>query len=281
MTVAIYNMMIIIQCEPSHMTNAAQALPTPQQAARIFITPARGKARIPEVRPADARARTVPFGDDGTLAVWEWGEADRPAVLLVHGWEGTHADMDNFVAPLLKDGYRVATFDLPAHGASNGKRAPIPLLAKAIRHVAETVGPLHGVIAHSIGCAATVTSLTRGLKAERVVLVSSPSNYRRQAKLIGKMVGINEKTWPDMEVELNALGAELSEIDFTTMAKTLTLPALVMHSDDDQVVPMQDSREATSHWRGATFRLLSGLGHMRVLSDADVIASSVAFIKGS
>lgn len=263
------------------MTDTAQALPTPQQAARIFITPARGRARIPDARPADARARIIPFGDGDSLATWEWDESDRPAVLLVHGWEGTHADMDNFVAPLRASGYRVAAFDLPAHGASSGKRAPIPLLAKAIRQVADTVGPLHGIIAHSIGCAATVTALTRGLAVERAVLLSSPSNYRTQAKLIGKMVGINDATWPAMEAELNMLGAELADIDFSTMAKTLTIPALVMHSDDDRVVPMEDARAATALWHGATFRLLSGLGHMRVLNDADVIALSVAFIKGN
>lgn len=280
MTAAIYDMTTIIQSEQA-MTDAAQNLPTPQQVARIFLTPARGKARIPDVRPPGARAQTIPFGDDGTIAVWEWGKSDSPAVLLVHGWEGTHADMDNFVAPLLAAGYRVAAFDLPAHGASTGKRAPIPLMAKAIRHVANTVGPLRGIIAHSIGCAVTVTSLTRGLSTERVVLISSPSNYRKQAKLIGRMVGINEVTWPAMEAELNALGAELDAIDFPTAAKTLTIPALVMHSDDDQVVSMQDSRDATAHWRGATFRLLSGLGHMRVLNDPEVIASSVAFVKGS
>lgn len=261
------------------MTDAAQVLPSPQQAARIFITPARGKAHIPEVRPPNARARTIPFGDGDSLAVWEWEEHNRPAVLLVHGWEGTHADMDNFVAPLRDAGYRIATFDLPAHGASSGKRAPIPLIARAIRHVADTVGPLHGIIAHSIGCAATVTALTRGLPVERAVLLSSPSNYRRQARLIGKTIGIDDATWPAMEAELNALGTELTNIDFSTMAKTLSIPALVMHSDDDRVVPMQDAREATALWRNATFRLLSGLGHMRVLRDLDVIASSVAFIK--
>lgn len=263
------------------MSAAAQVLPSPQQAARIFITPARGKARIPDVRPPDARARTIPFGDGDSIAVWEWDDQSRPAVLLVHGWEGTHADMDNFVAPLRAAGYRVATFDLPAHGASSGKRAPIPLIAKAIRLVADTVGPLHGIIAHSIGCAATVTSLTRGLSVERAVLLSSPSNYRHQARLIGRMVGIDDAGWPAMEAELSALGTELADIDFSTMAKTLTIPALVMHSDDDRVVPMEDARAATALWRGAMFRLLSGLGHMRVLSDADVIASSVAFIKGS
>lgn len=261
------------------MTDAAQVLPSPQQAARIFITPARGKARIPEVRPPDARARTVSFEGGESIAIWEWDEQSRPAVLLVHGWEGTHADMDNFVAPLRDTGFRVAAFDLPAHGASSGKRAPIPLIAKAIRHVADTVGPLHGIVAHSIGCAATVTALTRGLSVERAVLLSSPSNYRKQARLIGKMVGINDATWPAMEAELNTLGTELENIDFSTMAKTLSIPALVMHSDDDRVVPMQDAREATALWRNATFRLLTGLGHMRVLSDADVIASSVAFLK--
>lgn len=259
------------------MTEALR-VPSPRQVARLFLTPARGKARIPVSRPPGATALEFPFGD-GTIAAWEWGKG--PTVLLVHGWEGTHADMDHFVMPLVAAGYRVVAFDLPGHGASPGQIAPIPLLARAIRHVADSIGELRGIVAHSIGCAATVTALTRGLAAERVVLISSPSNYRKQARMVARMVGASDADWPATEAELNALGAELSDIDFSAMAPTLTTPALVMHSDDDRVVPFEDSRNATALWLGATFRALSGLGHTRVLGDPDVIADTVDFIKGS
>jgi hypothetical protein len=46
-------------------------IPTPEQAAHLFLTPNRAKARLPLVRPPDARALSIPFGEDGALAAFE------------------------------------------------------------------------------------------------------------------------------------------------------------------------------------------------------------------
>ena len=145
-------------------------IPTPEQAAHLFLTPDRAKARLPQMRPPGARALSIPFGEGGALAAFEWGEGQP--VLLVHGWEGSHADMDGFVAPLVASGFRAVAMDLPGHGVSTGTLAPIPLMAKAVRAVADAIGGTHGLIAHSIGCAALMTALARGLEAGRVVLLA-------------------------------------------------------------------------------------------------------------
>lgn len=259
------------------MSDAAPSALTPRQVAHLFLTPQRGKAKPPEVLPPGARALSLPF-EQGHIAAWEWGRG--PAVLLVHGWQGSHADLEHFVQPLVDAGYRAVGLDLPGHGASSGKLAPIPLLARAVRHVSDAIGPLHGIVAHSIGCAATVTALTRGLQASRAVLLASPSSYRNQANLIARMVNMDRAKWPEFEAELNALGSELGEIDFFAMARRLTIPALVMHSDDDQMLAMENARDATALWKGAIFRQLNGLGHWKLLADAGVIADVVAFLKG-
>ncbi|MFZ5733588.1 MAG: alpha/beta fold hydrolase [Pseudomonadota bacterium] len=258
------------------MSGAAPAALTPQQVAHIFLTPQRGKAKTPEALPPGARALSLPF-EQGHIAAWEWGQG--PAVLLVHGWQGTHADLECFVQPLADAGFRVVGLDLPGHGASSGKLAPIPLLARAVRHVSDTVAPLHGIIAHSIGCAAAVTAMTRGLQPRRAVLLASPSSYRNQANLVARMINMDRAKWPEFEAELDALGSELGEIDFFAMAPRLTVPALVMHSDDDQMLAMENARDATALWKGAVFRELKGLGHWKLLADPGVIADAVAFLK--
>ena len=251
-------------------------IPTPEQAAHLFLTPDRAKARLPQMRPPGARALSIPFGEGGALAAFEWGEG--LPVLLVHGWEGSHADMDGFVAPLVAAGFRAVAMDLPGHGISTGTLAPIPLMAKAVRAVADAIGGTHGLIAHSIGCAASMTALTRGLDAGRVVLLASPTNYRAQAEMVARFMGLRGEARERMLTVANRLGAELEQIDFASMAPSMRAPALIMHSADDTVCPIVPTRESAKLWPGATFRQLNGLGHMRLLGDAAVIADAVAFV---
>jgi pimeloyl-ACP methyl ester carboxylesterase len=54
------------------------------------------------------------------IAMWTWGARSKeaPAVLLAHGWGGHAAQMRAFAFPLLQAGYRVITYDQPAHGVS-------------------------------------------------------------------------------------------------------------------------------------------------------------------
>jgi pimeloyl-ACP methyl ester carboxylesterase len=251
-------------------------VPTPEQAAHLFLTPNRAKARLPQQRPPGARASSIPFGEGGALAAFEWGEG--LPVLLVHGWEGSHADMDGFVAPLVAAGFRAVAMDLPGHGASTGTLAPIPLMAKAVRTVADAIGGAHALIAHSIGCAASMTALSRGLDVGRVVLLASPTNYRAQAEIVARFIGLKGEAREKMLTTANRLGAELEQIDFISMAPSMRAPALIMHSEDDTVCPIAPARDAAKFWRGATFKQLNGLGHMRLLGDEAVIADTVAFL---
>ena len=87
--------------------------------ARSFLTPPRHRALRPE-RGALAAADSfvLPFGR-GLLRAWRWGEG--PAVLLVHGWGGRGGQTLALVAPLLRAGCAVVTFDGPAHGGSTGR----------------------------------------------------------------------------------------------------------------------------------------------------------------
>ncbi|MET4258209.1 non-heme chloroperoxidase [Bradyrhizobium sp. S3.12.5] len=72
-----------------------------------------------------------------------------------------------------------------------------------------------------------------------------------------------------------------SETDFTEDLKALTVPVLIMHSDDDQVVPIEDSSLLSAKLvKNATLKVYKGYSHGMALTHADVInADLLAFIR--
>jgi non-heme chloroperoxidase len=73
-----------------------------------------------------------------------------------------------------------------------------------------------------------------------------------------------------------------SETDQTEDLKAITVPTLVMHGDDDQIVPIDDaSRLAVKLLQNGTLKVYSGFPHGMLTTHADVINPDLlAFIKG-
>ncbi|CDZ25235.1 alpha/beta fold hydrolase [Neorhizobium galegae] len=73
-----------------------------------------------------------------------------------------------------------------------------------------------------------------------------------------------------------------SETDFTEDLKAIDVPVLVMHGDDDQIVPIADSAHlAIKLLKKGTLKVYEGLPHGMATTHADVInADLLAFFKG-
>jgi len=73
-----------------------------------------------------------------------------------------------------------------------------------------------------------------------------------------------------------------SQTDFTDDLKKITLPVLVQHGDDDQVVPYADSGPLSARLlKNGTLKTYKGFPHGMPTTQADVInADILAFIKG-
>ena len=72
-----------------------------------------------------------------------------------------------------------------------------------------------------------------------------------------------------------------SETDFTDDLKKIAVPTLVMHGDDDQIVPIADSALLSSKLvKGAELKVYKGFPHGMATTHADTInADLLAFIK--
>jgi len=75
--------------------------------------------------------------------------------------------------------------------------------------------------------------------------------------------------------------AAFSETDFSDDLRGIEVPTLVMHGDDDQIVPIQDSALLSSRLlRNATLQVYSGFPHGMCTTHADVINRDLlAFIR--
>ncbi|RZA34292.1 MAG: alpha/beta fold hydrolase, partial [Lysobacteraceae bacterium] len=146
---------------------------TLHRAFRLFGTPmpgAREKALATDT--LGARIEILEHGKH-RVATYTWGDpSTQPLVLLAHGWSSYGLRFTPWVRALRQAGYAVATFDQLAHGRSNGRRATLPSFAETLFQVGKHYGPLLAVVGHSLGGAATMLALSRGLEAQRSVLIA-------------------------------------------------------------------------------------------------------------
>lgn len=246
-------------------------------AESIFCTPPRHEPRTAdEAFLAQGRRFTV-RSEGQRLSAWEWGHG--PTVALVHGW-GSRAGRFSVMAAALADaGFRVVAYDGPAHGASTGRFASLPEFARALRAVAEEVGPVHGVVGHSLGGAAVTLALRDGLAADRVVLLAAPSDVVRFSTAFADYLRLTPVTRTAMRSNLETrLRMRWDELHVPTIAGSLQYPALVVHDRGDADVPYRQGVEIAEAWPGARLVSTEGLGHRALLRDPEVVRQVVDFL---
>jgi pimeloyl-ACP methyl ester carboxylesterase len=254
---------------------AGHSVPTPESVAKAFLTP-KAEEGISSAPGFNGAYRMEIDGPIGKVVAYQAGVG--PAVLLVHGWEGRYGDMESFIPPLLEAGYRVVTCDLPAHGESEGQASSIPICATALLDLQSFVGPVHAVIAHSVGCAIAVEAVLRGFEVERLVLIAPPARYSDYAIAFGVQSGLKREEIPTMIELLRAKGVDVYAVDTPKAATGLKHPVLILHSNDDRVVPVSFGMEVANAWKGSSILRFDGLGHRRILKSPDAVKAAISFV---
>ena len=215
------------------------------------------------------------------VTVWTWGERG-PAVLLVHGWGSRGARFVDLGGALLAAGHRVITFDAPGHGASHGRLSSGPEFARAAIAVAAAVGPVSAVVGHSLGGFASALAMDRGLSARRAVFISPSANVNSYSAQFAALLGVTPPVMSTMRERLaRRLDFSWSSMDVPAFAPSMRAPLLVIHDRDDREVRWSDGAAIASAWPGAELVTTMGLGHHRIVSDAEVIANVVSFLRAS
>jgi pimeloyl-ACP methyl ester carboxylesterase len=153
-------------------------------------------------------------------------------------------------------------------------------MTEALHSVAREVGPLHAVVAHSLGATATALALFDNLPAGRVVLVAPPAAPPYFARRLAEMLSLSAERTAGMLAELErSVGIHLEALDVRRIAGWLRQPALLFHDVSDREVPFAHGQSIAEAWPKARFIPLERLGHIRPLSDAGVVRTTVAFLR--
>jgi pimeloyl-ACP methyl ester carboxylesterase len=260
---------------------------------RVFTTPRRH--RLPErerVWLEQAASTRIRLEGGSTIPVYSWypDEAQRgrglmaapdvPTILLVHGMSGRGTQMGAFVGPLTKRGFRVVSFDAPAHGFAEGKRLSLPELVDVVTEVARRVGPVSGLVAHSNGAAAVVAALSRGMDAKHVALISPPENLNRYLNRLARGLGFSQRVARMAQKRLERRhGVTFDALRGSALARNLRNGVLIVHDRNDRMVPFEEGEALAQNWHGAELLPVNSLGHSRILQDAVVLSTVAQFLK--
>lgn len=213
------------------------------------------------------------------INVYSWGSG--PVVLLVHGWGASAVHMGKLIDPLVAAGKRVVSFDAPAHGTSPGFSTDLMEFCSAVVRVANRVGPVETLMAHSFGVPMALWAQRDwGIDVKRQVLISSINHCKWVTDEFGRLVNITEQV-ADMGrqimVERNNGRMNWANLSSVEMLRSSRVPTLLMHDSQDDEVPFQHTLDMARVQPDAQMHFTSGRGHNRLLGDPTLIEAAVSF----
>ena len=267
--------------------NTVGPLTTQYQAAvkktyQVFFSPPpyQAKPKDREIIKQGINYR-IPFAG-GQLAVTTWGD-DGPPVLLMHGWGGARVQLASFVDPLVAAGYRVITYDQPAHGESDGKLTNLLEIAPTMDLIADREGDFDAIIAHSFGTLITSYALVKRdfPPPARLIYFGAFNRLMDSLPRFQILAGLPDEI-------INGLRAMIYENFGEDVVETITnealtpqihIPALMFHDTTDNVTPVEDSRNIARVWKDAQLIETTGLNHRGALQSKEIHDQVVNFLK--
>jgi len=210
--------------------------------------------------------------------------AHGPVVLLVPGWGGHARQMLALAEALGQQGMHPVIVEMPAHGRSGGSVSNLPQFARAIEYVAARLvqegHTLRAVVAHSLAANAAAHAASRGVAMERLVLLAPPASPREYTRLFATVFGLSEKTRAAMQKLVEARESMLmSQFEPAAVGARIRLPTLVVHDREDRINRFADGMSFTHEIKGAQLLATQGLGHRKILHDAEVIGKVAIFTR--
>lgn len=255
-------------------------------AARLWCTlPSAGGNRgddRPEL-PSVRHRVTTPAGP--RLVAESWGPPDAAPVYLVHGWGGWRGQLGAFVRPLVAAGHRVVAFDAPSHGESDAGalgpgRGTAMELTDALTAVVAEHGAPAGIVAHSLGGVTTALALADGLSTPKLVLVAPAVDPFTRMDDFAAALGFGPRVRRSLVRHLERqVRRPMSDFVIANLMERIDCPPLlVVHDVADKEAPFADGELLAKTWPDAWFVATEGLGHRRILRDAEVVATVARFL---
>jgi pimeloyl-ACP methyl ester carboxylesterase len=243
--------------------------------AELFVAP---RVRVkPLVAPPGAVVEVLHV-NKRRVVVHAFGEG--PLVLLVHGWEGGASQMLRMAHGFVELGFRVALFDMPAHGDAPGWTTNLREFREILTQLARLMGPVHALVGHGLGGTASLLAAGQGLDVGGVVAVSPEPSLDFGCCRFARTFGLSPEGEEYLGRRLEKrTGMSRGEARLG-MLPAPAVPTLIVHDVFDRVVPLRHSRELHDRWLSNALIETCGFGHRRILEAQSALRSIAAFLQG-
>ena len=253
-------------------------------ATRLFLTPLPPKWLHRRSAWRAAWRRESWAFEDASVTVYSPPAAPHaPVVLLVHGWGGHAGQMLALAESVAARGFRPVLIEMPGHGASRGATSTLPQFARAIEYVAARLQQqgfeLRALVAHSLGASAGAFAAARGLPVQRLVLLAPAASPPEYTRLFAQVFGLSEATRAAMQRRIEAReGILMPQFEAGAVGLRVRVPTLVVHDRGDSINTFRDGQAYAHAIRGSRFVASEGLGHRKILKDAQVLGEVAIFV---
>ncbi|MFD4606949.1 alpha/beta fold hydrolase [Streptomyces sp. NPDC058440] len=252
----------------------------------LFRRP-QGRSRPrPDERAVIESARTGELSIDGKAVVtYAWGSGERP-VLLVHGWESRASRYVKLITRLVELGYSPVSFDAPGHGESEGDSTTLVEYRAIIARLHAAHGDFAAVVSHSFGVLAIVLSLPEGLRADRIVAISSVPDFGYLVDSFCAHMALGPRLEDEIRrrLERDLYPGEDMWTRFSVLhhASYVRGPLLLIHDENDEAVGAEQAERIAGAFEGrARLILTRRLGHRRILGAPRVVDEIAGFVTGA
>lgn len=260
-------------------------LPTPaaKLAYKLFSTPRfRAKHKKEDDLLRQAERQRFQHGEEN-LQTYSWGPKTGKLVLLVHGWESRATALRAFVPGLVEAGFRVKAIDLPAHGSSSGKQTNMRHSSDFVKAFIEAQQQdLHSIVAHSMGCGATVFALSRmpDLQLQRLILIGFPAKIDQVFQRFYQFLKLPATVVRSLEAHVQEqFDVDVFEIDTREYGKAVEVERiLLIHDKQDEIIPFAESHYVLEAWDNAELAVTDGFGHFKLVKNPKVLQRVWDFI---
>ena len=250
--------------------------------ANLFCTPlpgTRARAKGADISPMLLGTIEV---DDIRYSVQSIGNpSQRPYLLCAHGWSSFGGRFAPWAKAALGAGFALLSFDSQAHGDSDGKLATFPTFIDSIQAMRQHFGEPAAAVGHSFGAAAlAVSAAEHGLRCP-LVMIAPPADLLVAMQGFVRRVGLPSTDAEPLAQTLSArIGRDAKDFRATKFASRIRNPVLIVHDQEDREVSWNAGAQYAMLINNARIITTTGLGHHRILTDAETIRAALSHVYG-
>ncbi len=216
---------------------------------------------------------------------WKQANPEAKKILIVHGFSSYAYKFDQYVLSLIKEGFEVIAFDAPGHGNSEGKRINALIYRDTLIQIENTMGPIYGMIAHSLGGLSAALALEAfDLSIKRKLVLIAPATETKTAiNHFFNIIPAEPKIINAFEAYIETLANHpLSYFSVARVAKRSLAQTLWVHDEEDTVCTFNDVKPLLKEQIPLLeFLITKGLGHNQLYKEQHIKEQIIHFLSAT